>query len=168
MKAEPPSSLRPLKPAEPRYFSNQVSAAERFYLRLNPAERSPLTVISGGVEHCRPDYEINREGFPHPIIEFVARGAGRLTLRGETHPLVAGTGFIYSRGMPHRIVCDPAQPLTKYFVVLSGEAGRKLMGECRLTPGTVCRVIHPEQVQQVFEDLIQHGRSDHPDRLQFL
>ena len=151
-------------PPEPRYFSEQVSAAQRFYLRLSPAERSPLTVISGGVEHCRPDYEISRKGFPHPIIEFVARGAGQLTLRGVTHPLAAGSVFTYSRAMPHRITCDPTQPLTKYFVELSGEDGRDLMRECRLAPGTVSRVVHPEQVQQVFEDLLRHGRGDHPDR----
>jgi AraC-like DNA-binding protein len=153
-----------MNPIEPRYFSEQVFSAQRFYLRLNPGERTPLTVISGGVEHCRPDYEINRDGFPHPIIEFVARGAGQLTLRGASHRLTAGTVFTYSRGLPHRIQCDPDQPLTKYFVVLSGEAGRELMRECRLSPGTVSRILHPEQIQQVFEDLIRHGRGDHPDR----
>ena len=153
-----------MKPVEPRYFSDQVSSAQRFYLRLDPAERAPLTVISGGVEHCRPDYEIKRSGFPHPIIEFVARGAGQLVLRSQPHRLSAGTVFTYSRGMPHHITCDPRQPLTKYFVVLSGEDGRDLMKECRLMPGTICRVTHPEQVQQVFDDLIRHARGDHPDR----
>lgn len=153
-----------MKSTTPRYFSEQVSSAQRFYLRQNPGEKTPLAVISGGVEYCRPDYEINRNGFPHPIIEFVARGTGELVLRGTSHRLAAGTIFTYSRGIPHRIVCEPAQPLTKYFVVLSGESGRELMRECRLSPGTVCRVLHPEQVQQVFEDLIRHGRGDHPDR----
>ena len=149
---------------EPRYFSDQVSSAQRFYLRLNPADPLPLTVISGGVEQCRPEYTINRAGFPHPIIEFVARGAGQLELKNKTHPLVAGTVFTYSRGIAHRITCDPTQPLLKYFVVLSGKAGRELMNECRLPPGTVGRILHPEQIQQIFEDLIRHGRDDHPDR----
>ena len=149
---------------EPRYFSEQVSAAQRFYLRLNPADPASLCVISGGVEHCKPEYTIDREGFPHPIIEFVARGAGQLRLRDKSHPLSAGTVFTYSRGMPHRITCDPAHPLTKYFVVLSGKAGRDLMHECRLAPGTVGRVVHPEQIQMVFDELIRHARDDHPDR----
>lgn len=153
-----------MKPVEPRYFSEQVFAAQRFYLRMNPAKRAPLTVISGGMEQCRPDYEINRAGFPHPSIEFVARGAGTLTLGGASHRVTAGSVFTYSRGIPHRILCDGPQPLTKYFVVLSGQAGRELMRDSRLSPGTVSRVHHPEQVQQVFEDLIRHGRDDHPDR----
>lgn len=153
-----------MNPSEPRYFSDQVSAAQRFYLRLGPAGRTPLTVISGGVEHCRPHYEINRAGFPHPIIEFVARGAGQVVLRGETFRLSAGSVYSYSRGIPHRITGDPRHPMTKYFVVLSGEDARDLMKECRLVPGTVSRVVHPEQVQQVFDDLIRHARGDHPDR----
>ena len=149
---------------EPTYFSDQVVSAQRFYLRLKPSDPAPLTVISGGVEQCRPEYTIHRTGFPHPIIEFVARGAGRLTLRGRSHPLTTGTVFTYSRGMEHRITCEPGQPLTKYFVVLSGKAGRDLMHECQLSPGSVGRVGQPEQVQQIFEDLIRHGRDDHPDR----
>ncbi len=150
--------------AEPRYFSEQVSSAQRFYLRLKPSDPAPLTVISGGVEQCRPEYTIHRLGFPHPIIEFVARGAGQLKMRGRSHPLTTGTVFTYSRGIEHHITCDPEQPLTKYFVVLSGKAGRDLMHECQLSPGKVVRVGHPEQVQQIFEDLIRHGRDDHPDR----
>lgn len=153
-----------LQPVEPRYFSDQVFSAKRFYLRLNPSDPAPLTIISGGVEYCRPEYMINRPGFAHPIIEFVARGEGRLELRGKAHPLTAGSIFTYSRGMPHRITCDPDQPLTKYFIVLGGKAGRDLLTEYRLAPGTVSRVIHPDQVQQVFDDLIRHGRDDHPDR----
>ncbi len=149
---------------EPRYFSEQISAAQRFYLRLNPADPAPLSVISGGVEQCQPDYAIHRAGFPHPIIEFVARGVGRLKLQDRTFPLTMGTVFTYGRGVAHDITCDPGQPLTKYFVVLSGKVGRDLMHECQLAPGRVVRVGHPEQVQQIFEDLIRHGRDDHPDR----
>lgn len=150
--------------AGPRYFSAQVFSAQRFYLRLDPLDRGPLNVISGGVEACRPEYVIHRSSFPHPIIEFVARGKGQLTLNQRDYPLTAGTVFTYSRGMNHHITCDPDQPLTKYFVTLNGKAGKDLMYECQLAPGTVIRLTHAEQVQQIFEDLIRHGRDDHPDR----
>lgn len=158
------SPTTPAPAAEPRYFSHQVSSAQRFYLRLKPADSSALTVISGGVEYCRPEYTIDRPGFPHPIIEFVAEGAGRLTLRDRTHSLAPGSVFTYGRGIPHLITCDPERPLTKYFLVLGGRAGRDLLHECQLTPGTVRRVVQPEWIRQVFEDLIRHGRDDHPDR----
>ncbi|HLZ52859.1 MAG TPA: AraC family transcriptional regulator, partial [Verrucomicrobiae bacterium] len=48
----------------PDYFSTQVSRARRFYLNLNPAPRTDLAVVSGGVEHCTPDYVIGRKSFP--------------------------------------------------------------------------------------------------------
>jgi AraC-like DNA-binding protein len=35
-----------------------VSQARRFFLNLNPTSRGELTVVSGGCEHCLPDYEI--------------------------------------------------------------------------------------------------------------
>ena len=72
---------------EPRYFSAQISEARRFYLTWNFTTQRSLVVVSGGVEHCRSDYEINRSGFPHPTLEFVARGAGQLVLNGQTHAL---------------------------------------------------------------------------------
>ncbi len=149
---------------EPRYFSEQVSSAERFYLRQTPADPMALSVISGGMECCRPEYTIHRPGFSHPIIEFVAEGTGRLELAGRRHALVTGSVFAYSRGIRHRITCDPGRPLTKYFVVLSGKAARDLMRDCRLAPGTVRRVLQPDRIRQVFEDRLRHGRDDHPDR----
>jgi AraC-like DNA-binding protein len=149
---------------EPGYFSDRVSGARRFYLRLAPARRRALTVISGGWERCRPDYVIERPGFPHPILEFVARGAGTLRLAGTDYALAPGVAFVYGRGLPHRIRCAPEAPLLKYFVVFSGHEGRALLKACRLTPGTVCRVAPPEPVRQVFDDLIDHALGDHPDR----
>lgn len=149
---------------EPSYFSARVSSARRFYLRLAPGRGRPLTVVSGGWEQCRPDYAIRRPGFPHPTLEFVARGAGELRLGGQTWTLAPGTAFVYGRGVAHRIRTDPAAPMLKYFVVFAGSEGRALLRTCGLKPGTACRVARPEPVQQVFDDLIDHALGDHPDR----
>ncbi|MBU4461408.1 MAG: AraC family transcriptional regulator [Verrucomicrobia bacterium] len=151
-------------PAEPSYFSARVSGSRRFYLRLAPGRGRPLTVVSGGWEQCRPDYAIRRPGFPHPTLEFVARGAGELRLGGETWALAPGVAFVYGRGVPHRIRTDPSAPMLKYFVVFAGAEGRALLRTCGLRPGTACRVARTEPVQQVFDDLIDHALDDHPDR----
>jgi len=147
-------------PAAPGYFSTQVTEARRFYLRLGPGGKG-LTVASGGVEHCRPDYRIDRPDFPHAVLEFVARGAGTLDLGGRRHDLRPGFVFTYGPGRPHRIVSDAADPLVKYFVIV---AFARLLCACRLGPGTVACVRDPEAVGRVFEDLIRHGLGDHPDR----
>ena len=126
---------------EPRYFSAQISAARRFYLALDPAPQRGLVVVSGGVEHCRPDYEIDRGGFAYPTIEFVARGTGQLVLNSQPHALTAGTVFVYGRAMPHRIITDPKAPLVKYFVVLAGQEASRLLREWNLMPGRVAHTL---------------------------
>lgn len=149
---------------EPGYFSAQVTSARRFYLRVHPAGPQGFSVAGGGVEHCRPDYVIDRAGFAHTVVEFVARGTGALTLGGVTHALYPGTVFTYGRNQPHRIASDGQVPLIKYFVIVGGAAFRSLLERCRLAPGTVARVHHPDQIRQVFDDLIRHGLGDHADR----
>lgn len=156
---------RPAPPAHPpNYFSTQVSEARRFYLELNPTVRRQLTVASGGWERCLPNYEMSRPGFPRLVIELVARGMGTLTLGGKQHDLRPGTLYVYGRGIPHRIQADPEHGLTKYFVAFAGGDAWELMRECQILPGSVRQAMHPEQLQQVFDDLIAHGLSDHPNR----
>jgi len=149
-------------PTEPNYFSAQVSDARRFYLKLNPRARRQITVASGGWERCRSDYEIHRTGFSCPIIEFVARGVGTLTLGEKQYELTPGTVFVYGQGMPHWIRTSPDHAMKKYFVAFEG--GEELMRECQILPGTVLQVMHPDQIQQIFDDLIAHGLSDHANR----
>lgn len=149
---------------EPAYFSTQVSEARRFYLRLSPRHAAPLAVICGGWEQCRPDYRVRRPGFPFATVEFVARGEGDLELDGRVHALRPGMAFVYGRGLPHRIRTRAEAPMRKYFVVFAGRDGRELLRECQIPPGAVVQVAAPDRVQQVFDDLIEHGLSDHPDR----
>jgi AraC-like DNA-binding protein len=156
--------MSPTRHAEPPYFSAQVSAARRFYLQLNAGAGRALAVVSGGWERCLPDYRIRRPGFPHPVIEFVAHGAGTLTLNGRNYVLRPGTVFVYSRNQPHTIRAHPAAPMLKYFAVSAGAAARDLLRECRLEPGAVVQSAHADRVQQVFDDLINHGLGDHPNR----
>ena len=149
---------------EPGYFSTQVSETQRFYLELNPAVQGRITVSSGGWERCQPDYDVERTGFPRMVIELVVRGSGKLTLGDEVHDLKPGTLFVYGRGIPHRIQASLEHGLTKYFVAFSGGDAWKLMRECQVLPGAALQALHPDQIQQVFDDLIAHGRSDHPNR----
>jgi len=149
---------------EPIYFSTQVLEARRFYLELHPAAKRQPRVVSGGWERCLPDYDLERPGFPHLIIEFVSRGMGTLALKGRVHELRPGSVFIYGEGVPHRIVADREHGLTKYFVAVAGEGAREWLQECHLDPVGVSRVSHPGEIQQIFEDLISRGLGDHANR----
>ncbi len=148
--------------ADSNYFSTQVLEARRFYLELTRRGHRQVTVTSGGWERCRADYEINRSGFATPIVEFVTRGSGTLTMEGREYPLSPGSVYVYGPGVAHRIQARPAPPMEKYFVAFEG--GAELMQECQILPGTVFRAMHADQIQIVFDDLIAHGLGDHGNR----
>lgn len=147
---------------EPPFFSAQVSAARRFYLDLQPGARRRITVMSGGWECCRPDYDLRRKGFFWPIVEFVSRGEGSLAMAGRTWPLRPGTVFAYGPGVAHHIRASSATGMEKYFVAFEG--GGEWLEECQILPWRVLQAEHPAQVRQVFDDLITHGLSDHANR----
>jgi AraC-like DNA-binding protein len=155
MKVSPP----PTRPASgpPAFFSPDVAAARRFYLDLKPARDRRLTVISGGLEHCTAGYAIRRDSFPFHSIEYVARGSGRLKLRGRTHALSPGIVFTYGPGVPHEIISDPATPLVKYFVDFSGRASSRLLKSCRLQSGRVIEVFPPQILVPLLDELIRSG-----------
>ncbi|MEO8616946.1 MAG: AraC family transcriptional regulator [Luteolibacter sp.] len=171
MKKNAPPSKRsvnapslPARQSEPGYFSSQVSSSNRFYLELKPKRSRELTVVSGGCEHCLPDYEVRRDGFPFLILEFISRGAGTLVMQGKTHNLRPGSVFVYGPGIAHQVTADPACAMSKFFVAFTGQGAIELLQECQMLPPWIVQVTHPERVEQVFDDLIQHGLSDHTNR----
>jgi AraC-like DNA-binding protein len=87
-----------------------------------------------------------------------------LTLFGREHELRPGAVFIYGEGVPHRIQASREHGLTKYFVAVAGEGAGELLRECNIAPVGVSQVMHPGEIQQVFDDLISHGLSDHANR----
>jgi AraC-like DNA-binding protein len=142
---------------QPDFFSRQVLAARRFFLDLDPAPDEPLTVVSGGCEHCAADYRIERDGFYHPTIEYVARGSGTVRLRGDLHPLAPGTLFTYGPGIAHVIRTDPDDRLVKYFVDFTGTRAQGLLAETGFEPGTLRRLSAPRPVQDIFDGLVRDG-----------
>ena len=101
------------KPSLPRtppaFFSPQVLEARRFYLDLAPPAAKPVAVVSGGREHCSPDYSIHRNTFPYYSLEFVARGKGALRLHGQDHALFPGVVFSYGPNVAQDITTNPAE-----------------------------------------------------------
>jgi AraC-like DNA-binding protein len=143
--------------SEPEFFSPQVARARRFYLNLRPPRSSRLTVVCGGLEHCRPDYAIHRKTFPFYSIEYVARGRGELKLAGRNHALQPGRLFAYGPRVPHDIIGQANDPLVKYFVDFAGSAAPALLRASRLAPGGVGRVFPPKALAPLFDELISAG-----------
>lgn len=154
-----PGTIAAMKGA-PAFFSSQISDARRFYLDLEPPPSTRLAVVSGGCEHCAPDYRIARPGFRYASIEFVAGGCGTLRLKGAAHRLAPGTFFTYGPRVAQDIATDPQRPLVKYFVDFAGRGAVALLRRQGLPPGTVAQTSAPTEALAAFEDLIRSGLRD--------
>lgn len=160
---KPRPQAKPNPSATPAFFSADVAEARRFYLDLNPPKSTPLAVVCGGIEHCTPDYGIQRSTFPFFSIEYVARGGGDLKLKGRSYLLQPGRVFSYGPGISHRIVGNEAAPLVKYFVDFVGTHAEDLLGSCRLQGGRVSQVFPSNTLQPIFDELIQSGLRVQPE-----
>jgi AraC-like DNA-binding protein len=153
-----PTQIQSAPVDTPEFFSPQVSEAMRFYLNLNPPKQAPLSVVSGGCEHCAPDYEIHRATFPFYSLEYVVRGRGSLKLQNICHTLQPGCVFSYGPGVRQNIAADPANPPVKYFVDFSGLKSKELLRSCQLPPGSTSRIFPPNEIQNLFDELIRCGQ----------
>ena len=142
----------------PEFFSRQVSDARRFYLNLKPSRKSPLSLVSGGLEYCLPDYGIQRPGFPFYSMEYVIRGRGSLKLKGQNHSLQPGTVFSYGPGVAQEIVASAEDPLVKYFVDFSGAHAKEILRASRLPAGSVLQIFPPHGLQNLFDEMIYCGQ----------
>lgn len=143
---------------EPEFFSTKVELAQRFYFNLHPPRGTKLRIVSGGVEHCAPDYFIHRENFPFYSIEYVTRGEGQLTLSRRTHKLYPGIVFTYGPGILHRITSDSQNKLVKYFVDFTGTKSTQFMQQNGLGLGRLFKVYPPNEIQPLFDELIRCGQ----------
>jgi AraC-like DNA-binding protein len=147
---------------EPPYFSAQIASARRFFLDLAPAAGVRLAVVSGGWEHCLPDYVVERPTFPFWGIEYVARGRGKLWLRGRKWEIGPGIAFAYGPGISQRIEADPADPPVKYFVDFAGRGAGRLLREHAPSPGGAIQSAVPSEILEIFDMLIRDASRSTP------
>jgi AraC-like DNA-binding protein len=153
----------PRSPAQPPgFFSREVATARRFYSDLDPSPRRSLSVVCGGLEHCTSDYSIHRATFPYFSIEYVARGAGDLVLKGQAVALRPGSVFAYGPGIAQDVVGDPSDPLVKYFVDFAGTEATALLRRVGLEPGRAAQVFPPHALSALFDELIETGLQAGP------
>lgn len=149
-----------LETGEPDFFSVQVSDARRFYLNLNPREMDNLVVVSGGCEHCLPDYEIHRKDFAYYSVELVTGGKGRLRIGGCDYRLYPGMVFTYGPAVEHDIYTDADDPLVKYFVDFAGRRAEGLLRRIDGAIGVAVRTPVSNDLMTMFEELMRSGERD--------
>jgi len=142
---------------QPDFFSLQIAEAKRFHTAGPLPDNKSLSIMAGGREHCAIDYRVQRDSFPFWAVEFVIQGRGKLELDGQTFSLVPGFLFSYGPGTTLRITSDPASPLVKYFIDISGPDAPKVLSEHGLPTGAVAQSLAPGELIPLFDDLIRHG-----------
>ena len=96
----------------PIELSKQVVEARYFsFTHRKGTPRAPVNIFFGGLEHCRPDYRIDRRGFPVYLMEYVEDGVGELVLQGQPHPLRKGCFYFYGPSIPCKILNSEQRPL---------------------------------------------------------
>lgn len=148
--------------SEPRFFSDQVSDASRFYRSHLRQKTESLLVVAGGKEICDPGYTVNRRRFPYYGIELVIAGKGTLELGRESYELRSGIIFCYGPESPHRISNDQRSgKLIKYFLDITGKQAERLLVSNHLI-GRVCFSTAPTSLSSSFEELTAYGVSESP------
>lgn len=152
----------PATPLSPTLLSRQVSGSRYFFHDLAPAGRRPWVLVLGGLEHCDPDYLIDRPGYLYHLVEFVVEGRGQVTLAGRTHELGPGAVFAVAPTEACRMTCDPRAPMTKFFFAFAGRALAARLRQAGLKPGQVRRLPLQAEARAVAEDLVREGRRNTP------
>ena len=131
-------------------------SAEYYDLNLTPSGDQREAIVGGGREHCGPRYRVERNGFDFYVIEFIASGKGTLFIHSKTHPLCAGTLFLYGPNISHKIRTDSDEPLVKHYVIFAGSdlvrqvKATELFKKPRHTP-------YPARICSMFENLLAAG-----------
>ncbi len=146
----------------PSYFSQQVDQARRFYFPRGL--QKTFEIESGGQEECPETYDVDRENFPHFVIEFIARGTGGIQLGRENWKLPPGSLYVYDRNLPHRISTLSRGGMTKYFVIMRGSGVRRTLVQYGLTPGRVIQMSDQARIAEIFDDLVTLGCSTRRNR----
>jgi len=143
-------------------FSNQVSHSKYSFPRPHSRVTKSSAIECIGRERCNPDYFLERREFGAYGIEFVSSGRGDILLNRKKYTLRPGTLFCYGPGTPHRITTDSSNPMTKYFVDVSGlEVGKMLRGT-KIQPGRVFYTPELDQFQTLFESMLSEGAKGLP------
>ncbi len=147
-------------PAAPEkaVLSTQVSGSRYFFLGLTGTTSAGVVPAYGGFEHCNPDYVVQRDKIEFTTLELVVAGEGSVRIDGTLHPLRPGTVFRYDRGTRLEIRNDPAKPMAKYFLCLTGSRAARRVTDAGIGPRAALPVAMFPEVQTVIEDLIREGQ----------
>ena len=144
--------------AQQELIAPVVTRGTYFFLDLVARSAGAVGVALGGREKCGDNYQLERDSYPFPTLEFVAEGSGRISYDGgEPVALQAGSIFGHGPGVRVRMEATPGPALVKYFMCLTGRRARAVIEQHAPVFGRPLVIAHRAEVRDVFELLIREG-----------
>lgn len=143
-------------------LSTQVSGSRYFFLGLSDTSRAGVIPAYGGFERCDPDYVVQREGFHFHALELVVAGEGTVRLNRRRHELHAGSLYHYDRRVRLDLRANPAKPMSKYFLCITGARASARLRAAGLRSGGFVQLAMFTEVQRLWDDIIREGGHHRP------
>lgn len=143
---------------DPSLLASQVAESRTFFLQLAGPWRERVSVVLGGWERCRPDYRVERAGYPYVVLELVVGGMGQVTLDGVAHRLEESVCFAAGARTACRIETNADAPLEKFFFALAGAGVTRALTRAGLLHGRARRVAALGELRELAEDITRDGR----------
>jgi len=153
---------RPPVPDRSRLLSQQVTGGSYFFLQLVPPRTCRFALAFGGRETCNRDYLVRRSSYAYHVLEYVADGAGWVSLDGRKAELRPGTVFAYGPRTDFEVRTDPARPMVKYFLCLAGREVPHRLARAGVALGRVRSFAAHAELRSLLEELIREGRHHRP------
>lgn len=147
---------------DPFFVSQQVTAARRYYLDLNPSPQRSFGLVCGGVERMKSEYVVRRNDFPYFAVEMVVEGEGILELNGRRFALQAGVVFAYGPGVTHTIRTHPERRMRKYYIDFAGSEAFTLLSNAGLGEWKPLNVTAVHTLIPIFESIEKESSADSP------
>lgn len=144
--------------------SLQVTQGVYCHLESKIGKSRQIKVACIGREHCRPDYQIERDGYVCYGLELVVQGKGELDIGGKTYGLLPGHLFLYGPGIAHGIRCDTRAPMVKYFADFAGDLAHEFGNIGVISPGEVRRTPELDVLRHLMDEMIREGKKAAPAR----
>ncbi|MGE9290901.1 MAG: helix-turn-helix transcriptional regulator [Puniceicoccales bacterium] len=114
-----------------------------------------------GYEECKPEYRIERNGFPLWTLEFIAAGHGFYQEGTSMRSLGHGNVFTYGPGIGQHFGNEPERPFRKYFLVYTGASYPEAWQTIGLEPGRLLDLGNTVPIISIFDQMLdERWQSD--------
>lgn len=143
----------------PGFISQSVIRGRYLFLDLKPAPTADFAVACAGWEECAPGYEMRRNGFRFPAVEYIVGGEWELTTAHGKWTIGPGTIFGYGPSIAYSLRAVSKAGLGKYFVDFTGTPSGGRRTRTALPGGRPQRIVNARWLRDILDQLIETAHA---------